>query len=81
MKKQLADCHDYNSFKAFKSIEKFNNSGVIDMGNLSYFFNQNQRHYEGTWLIALIRRIDTSGTATISVKDWQEFNTLTLPKK
>ena len=41
LKNSLAECHDYNSFTGFKAIEKFNNSGVIDMGNLSYFFNQN----------------------------------------
>ena len=65
LKRSLQACPDYTPLNAFRTIERYNDSGVINVPSLSYFLRQYSRNYGEIELLAIIRRIDTNGNATI----------------
>lgn len=63
---------DYTSTAAFRSVDRYN-SGLITTVNLGAFL-RDQGHWasEGE-LLAIVRRIDTDGDASIDLREWAEF--------
>ena len=71
-KRDLALGYDYNSFAAFRSIDR-PAYGRIDTINLGTFL-RSQGHYAGEMeLTAIVRRIDSNGDATISDSEFATF--------
>ena len=56
--------YDYSPLASFRSIDKYN-SGTIDTVNLGTFLRQHGHFANELDLLAIIRRIDTNGTATV----------------
>lgn len=72
LKRDLELGLDYTAVAAFRSVDRYN-SGLITTVNLGAFL-RDQGHWasEGE-LLAIVRRIDTDGDASIDLREWSEF--------
>jgi len=48
-------------------------SSVVDTVNLGAFLGAHGKNFDDMQLLAIIRRIDTNGDATIDLNEWTEF--------
>merc|ERR1719326_1039504 len=72
LKRELEVCLDYTTMAAFRSVDKFN-SGVITTVNLGAFMRDHGHFASETELLAIVRRLDTDGDASINYGEWTEF--------
>lgn len=72
LKKDLELGLDYTPMAAFRSVDKFN-SGVITTVNLGAFMREHGHFASETELLAVVRRLDTDGDASITYGEWTEF--------
>lgn len=72
LRKDLELCLDYTVMAAFASVDKFN-SGVITTVNLGAFMREHGHFASETELLAIVRRLDTDGDASITYGEWTEF--------
>jgi hypothetical protein len=78
LKRELSVQYDYQPFSAYRSIDKYN-SGRLDTVNTGAFL-RNVGHYASEMeLIAIIRRIDTNGDASITFSEFSEFMRPAIP--
>lgn len=63
---------------SFRSIDKFN-KGYVDSVNLGAFLRQLGHFSSELELLAIIRRIDTNGDATITFEELSDFLKPTIP--
>lgn len=78
LKRELQMQYDYSPLASFRSVDKYN-SGTIDTVNLGTFLRQHGHFANELDLLAIIRRIDTNGTATVDFQEWCEYNKLLQP--
>jgi hypothetical protein len=79
LKRDLELGLDHNTLAAFRTIDKFN-SGVITTVNLGGFLKDNGHFATEAELLAIVRRLDTKGNASITYTEWLEFmGTPSLP--
>lgn len=57
---------------AFRSVDRAN-SGLITTFNLGAFMRENGHFASETELLAIVRRIDTDGDASVNFREWCEF--------
>lgn len=57
---------------AFRSVDRLN-SGVITTVNLGSFMRDHGHFASETELLAIVRRLDTDGDASITYGEWTEF--------
>jgi len=57
---------------AFRSVDKVN-SGLITTVNLGAFMRENGHFASETELLAIVRRLDTDGDASVNYSEWCEF--------
>lgn len=72
LKRDLEVSLDYSTMAAFRSVDKFN-SGVITTVNLGAFMRDHGHFASETELLAIVRRLDTDGDASINYSEWTEF--------
>jgi len=48
-------------------------SAIVDTVNLGAFLGAHGKNMDDMHLLAIIRRIDTNGDATIDLNEWTEF--------
>ena len=72
LKRELEVQYDYSPFAAFRSVDRYN-SGMITSVNLGAFLRQNGHFASEMELLAIIRRIDTDGDASIDYNEFAEF--------
>lgn len=78
LKRELQIQHDYSPLASFRSVDKYN-SGTIDTVNLGTYLRSHGHFANELDLLAVIRRIDTNGTATVDFQEWCEYNKLLQP--
>merc|ERR1712166_1184691 len=69
---ELERNYDYSSFAAFRSVDRYN-SGRIDSVNTGSFLRANGHYASEMELIAIIRRMDTDGDASVNFTEFSEF--------
>jgi Ca2+-binding EF-hand superfamily protein len=72
LKRELQVQYDYSPLAAFRSIDRYN-SGLVTTVNTGAFLRQNGHYASEIELLAIIRRIDTDGDASIDYKEFAEF--------
>lgn len=72
LRKDLEMGLDYSTMASFRSVDKFN-SGVITTVNLGAFMREHGHFASETELLAIVRRLDTDGDASITYGEWTEF--------
>lgn len=72
LKRELEVQYDYSPFAAFRSVDRYN-SGLITSVNLGAFLRQNGHFASEMELLAIIRRIDTDGDASVDYNEFAEF--------
>ena len=72
LKRDLELGLDYTSVAAFRSVDRYN-SGLITTVNLGAFLRDQGHWASETELLAIVRRIDTDGDASIDLREWNEF--------
>ena len=72
LKRDLEIGLDYTSVAAFRSVDRYN-SGLITTVNLGAFLRDQGHWASETELLAIVRRIDTDGDASIDLREWNEF--------
>lgn len=72
LKRELEVQYDYSPFAAFRSVDRYN-SGLITSVNLGAFLRQNGHFSSEMELLAIIRRIDTDGDASVDYNEFAEF--------
>lgn len=72
LKKDLELGLDFNTLASFRTIDKFN-SGVITTVNLGAFLRDNGHIATESELLAIVRRLDTKGNASVTYTEWLEF--------
>jgi len=72
LKRDLELGLDYSTMASFRSVDKFN-SGVITTVNLGAFMREHGHFASETELLAIVRRLDTDGDASITYGEWTEF--------
>lgn len=72
LKLELERAYDYTPLAAFRSIDRYN-VGKIDTINLGTFLRSNQHNPTEIELLAIIRRIDTDGDASLIYSEFAEF--------
>jgi len=72
LKRDLELGLDYSTMAAFRSVDKFN-SGSITTVNLGAFMREHGHFASETELLAIVRRLDTDGDASINYSEWTEF--------
>jgi len=72
LKHDLEVAFDYTSMAAFRSVDKYN-SGLITTVNLGAFLRSNGHFASETELLAIVRRLDTDGDASVNYSEWCEF--------
>ena len=70
-KRELATFTDYSALNSFHEVEK--HEGKIDANNLDSFLRENGHQALDLELLAIIRRMDADGDATISFNEWCEY--------
>lgn len=64
--------YDYSPFAAYRAVDRYN-SGRIDTYNLGAFLRQCGHYASEMELLAIVRRIDTDGDASITYAEFAEF--------
>lgn len=72
LKRELEVQYDYSPFAAFRSVDRYN-SGLVTSVNLGAFLRQNGHFASEMELLAIIRRIDTDGDASVDYNEFAEF--------
>jgi len=72
LKRELEIQYDYSPFAAFRSVDRYN-SGLITSVNLGAFLRQNGHFASEMELLAIVRRIDTDGDASVDYNEFAEF--------
>ena len=72
LRKDLELGLDYSPMAAFRSIDRAN-SGMITTVNLGAFMRDHGHFASETELLAIVRRLDTDGDASITYGEWTEF--------
>ena len=72
LKRELQVQYDYSPLAAFRSIDRYN-SGLMTTVNTGAFLRQNGHYASEMELLAIIRRIDTDGDASVDYKEFAEF--------
>jgi hypothetical protein len=72
LKRELEVQYDYSPFAAFRSVDRYN-SGLITSVNLGAFLRQNGHFSSEMELLAIIRRVDTDGDASVDYNEFAEF--------
>ena len=72
LKRDLEVGLDYSPMAAFRSIDRLN-SGVVTTVNLGGFMRDHGHFASETELLAIVRRLDTDGDASINYSEWTEF--------
>jgi len=72
LKRELEIQYDYSPFAAFRSVDRYN-SGLITSVNLGAFLKQNGHFASEMELLAIVRRIDTDGDASVDYNEFAEF--------
>jgi Ca2+-binding EF-hand superfamily protein len=72
LKRELQVQYDYSPLAAFRSIDRYN-SGLVTTVNTGAFLRQNGHYASEMELLAIIRRIDTDGDASVDYREFAEF--------
>lgn len=72
LKREMELQYDYSPFAAFRSVDRYN-SGRIDSVNTGSFLRQNGHYASEMELLAIVRRMDTDGDATVNYNEFAEF--------
>jgi Ca2+-binding EF-hand superfamily protein len=72
LKRDLELGLDYTAVAAFRSVDRYN-SGLITTVNLGAFLRDQGHWASESELLAIVRRIDTDGDASIDLREWSEF--------
>ena len=72
LKRDLQIQYDYSPLAAFRSVDRYN-SGLMTTVNTGAFLRQNGHYASEMELLAIIRRIDTDGDASVDYKEFAEF--------
>jgi len=72
LKRELELQYDYSPFAAFRSVDRYN-SGRMDSVNTGSFLRQNGHYASEMELIAIVRRMDTDGDASVNYSEFSEF--------
>lgn len=72
LKRDLEIGLDYTAVAAFRSVDRYN-SGLVTTVNLGAFLRDQGHWASETELLAIVRRIDTDGDASIDLREWSEF--------
>lgn len=72
LKRDLECSYDYTALTAYNTIDKFRTSSLNTV-NLGGFLRDMGHFASETELIAIIRRLDTNGDASITYSEWCEF--------
>jgi Ca2+-binding EF-hand superfamily protein len=78
LKRELEVQYDYSPYAAFRSVDRYN-SGRIDSVNCGAFLRQNGHYASELELLAIVRRIDTDGDATVNYQEFSEFVRPAIP--
>jgi len=72
LKRDLEVGLDYSTMAAFRSVDRLN-TGSITTVNLGGFMRDHGHFASETELLAIVRRLDTDGDASITYGEWLEF--------
>ena len=72
LKRECGYSYDYSAFAAFRTIDR-NNNGRLDTAEVGAFLSLNGRYASELELLAIIRRMDTDGDATVNYSEFAEF--------
>jgi len=72
LKRDLECSIDYTAMTAFRTIDKYN-SGSINTVNMGAFMRENGHYASETELLAIVRRLDTNGDASVTYSELCEF--------
>lgn len=72
LKRDLECSYDYSANSAYNTVDKFRTNSVNTV-NLGAFLRDMGHFASETELIAIIRRLDTNGDASITYSEWCEF--------
>ena len=72
LKRDLYAGLDYSVMAAFRSVDRLN-TGSITTVNLGAFMRDHGHFASETELLAIVRRLDTDGDASITYSEWLEF--------
>ena len=72
LKRECEVQYDYSSYAAFRSVDRFN-SGRLDTINIGAFLRQNGHYASELELLAIVRRMDTDGDASVNLSEFCEF--------
>lgn len=72
LKRDLSLSLDYTTMACFSTIDKYN-SGSITTVNLGAFMRENGHYASETELLAIVRRLDTNGDASLTYAEVCEF--------
>jgi Ca2+-binding EF-hand superfamily protein len=72
LKVDLAGCYEFTSTAAFVSVDVYR-SGVLTTVNVSDFLRSQGAYLSELELVAIIRRIDTDGNCSVTMRELDEF--------
>lgn len=72
LKRDLEFGLDYTSMAAFRTVDKYN-TGSISTVNMGAFMRENGHYASETELLAIVRRLDTNGDASVTYSELTEF--------
>ena len=72
LKAQLAACIEYNPSSSFAQVDVYR-SGVLNTINVGDFMRSQGTYLSELELVAIIRRIDSDGSCSITLREWEEF--------
>jgi Ca2+-binding EF-hand superfamily protein len=72
IKADLDRGYDYNAYNAFSALDR-NRNGSINSFEVGNFLRQNGHYASEMELVAIIRRIDTDGDATVNTSEFAAF--------
>lgn len=71
LRRELAAC-GASALHTYRLMDR-QHSAVVDTVNLGAFLGAHGKNFDDMQLLAIIRRIDTNGDATIDLNEWTEF--------
>ena len=72
LKREVETRFDFTPLAAFRSVDRYN-VGKIDSRSLGAYLRANGHHSSEIELLAIIRRIDTDGDASLNFNEFAEF--------
>lgn len=72
LKREVETRFDFTPLAAFRSVDRYN-VGKIDSISLGAYLRANGHHSSEIELLAIIRRIDTDGDASLNFNEFAEF--------